>query len=138
MFFWKINHERELDWIGDPDDFSTFIVIVAVKATEFGFSTYLCTNGKQRKVVLNKYNVIGRSTLRPISQFDVRTELGITCLKEGMLIMNRNALRTFIETNSHRSFTHANLEQILTAAEVSSLDEEPEGLSAAELDYTSS
>ena len=126
LTFYKINHECELDWIDDPDDLSTFIVIVHVRATEFGFSTYIYTNRKQWKAVLNKFNGIGHFTLNVTSQFDVKLESGITCLKEGMVILGKNALRTFLEANSHRCFAHANLERILTHADALNLNEQQE------------
>ena len=129
--FWKINHERELSWNDDDaNDFSTFIMIVAVRATEFGCSTHSHSNRKEWKVMLNKFGVIGHSTLNAISQFDVKTKTGVTCLKEGMPIIGTNALRTFIETNSHGSFTYMNLERILTAVDIANLKEQREETSS--------
>ena len=141
LTLWKINHEHELDWIDDDNDLSTFIVIVAVRESEFGCSTYIYTNRKQRKVILSKFNMIGHSTLHPVSQFDVRTESGTTFLKDDMKILGKNTLRTFLEANSHRSFTHASLERILTHADMSNLNEQPEPHNPEEphnLDYLSS
>ena len=136
MSFWKINHEQELDWIDDPDDLSTFIVVVTVKASEFGLSTYLCVNRSQRKVILGKLRVVGHFTLHAISQFNVRTESGVSYLQEEMPVTGRNALRTFIENNSHRSFTYAQLRLISAAVDVACLNKQEGEL--PDLDYLSS
>ena len=129
LTFWKLNHEQTLQWVDDSDeDLSTFIVIVSEKATDFGLSAHLHSNRNTRKTILNKCVLVGHHTLHPISQFDARLESGVTSLREGMPIIGKNALRAFLEANSHRSFTHALLERVLTHADVSSLDEQPEEL----------
>ena len=139
LTFWKLNHEQTLQWEVDGDeDLSTFIIIVSEKATDFGLSTYLYSNRKARKAILNKCVLVGRHTLHPISQFDARLESGVTSLKEGMPIIGKNALRAFLEANSHRSFTHALLERVLTHADLSSLEGQPEELPPVDLDYLSS
>ena len=124
MTFWKINHEQTLQWVDDGDDISTFIIVVAEKATDWGLSAHLCSNRSARKAILNKCVLVGHHTLHPISQFDTRLESGVSSLKEGMTVTGRNALRAFLEVNSHRSFTHALLERVMTHADMSSLDED--------------
>ena len=136
MSFWKINHEQELDWIDDPDDLSTFIVVVAVKASEFGFSAYSCVNRSQRKATLGKLRVVGHFTLHAITQFDARTESGVSYLQEEMPVIGRNALRSFVANNSHRSFTYAQLRLISAAADIACLNEQEEELPS--VDYLSS
>ena len=101
MPYFKINHEHKLDWNDDDNDFTTFIIVAVELETVLGFSTYVHSNMKQRNAILSKCNVIGHSTLNPTSQFDVKIETGVTCLKEGMKILGKKALRTFLDINSH-------------------------------------
>ena len=55
MFFWKINHEDELWWSDDDNDLLTFIVVVTVVNNEFGYSTYIYSNRKQRQQTLKNF-----------------------------------------------------------------------------------
>ena len=89
MPYFKINHERELDWEDDDDDLTTFIIVAVEREMEFGFSAYIYSNGKQRSVIPNECTAIGYSTLNTVSQFDVKIETGVTCLKEGMKILGK-------------------------------------------------
>lgn len=118
LTFWKLNHEQTLQWTDDSDDLSTFIVVVAEKATEFGLSTYLCSNRDARKAILNRCVLLGHHTLHPISQFDTRLESGVSGLQEGMRVVGLNALRTFLDVHCHRSFTHSSLKRVLACTEV--------------------
>ena len=124
MPYFKINHERELDWNDDDNNLTTFIIVAVERETEFGFSTYVCSNRKQQSAILKKYNVIGHSTVNTVSQFDVKIATGVTCLKEGMKIEGTNALRTFLEINSHRPLACMNLVQMLSAVDVANLNQE--------------
>ena len=91
---------------------------------EFGFSACVCSNRKQKSAMLNKCNVIGHSTLNPTSQFDAKIETGITHLTEEMKIQGTNALRMFLDFNSHRPLACVNLAQTLLAMDVANLQEE--------------
>ena len=122
MPYFKINHERELDWVDDDNDLFAFIVVAVVRETEFGFSTYVHSNTKRSSAISKKYEVVGHATINNISQFDVKIETGITCLMEGMKIVGTGALRTFLNINSHRPLMCLNLAQMLSAAEVANLD----------------
>lgn len=121
MPFWKINHEHGLEWVEGDNDFFTFIVIVFERETKFGFSTYAYSNSKKATTVTKKFNVIGHFTIHPASQLDVKIETDITCLRKGMKIVNRNALRAFLDANSHRPLTCMNLAEILSDAEAVNL-----------------
>ena len=127
--FWKINHVSELEWC-DDNDASAFIVIVAVREHEFGTSTYLLSNRKQKKVTLNKFNVLGHFSSKIMSQFDVKTESGVIFLKEGMEITGRGASRTFLYSHSHEPFACAELERVLAAAGVANPQEQEEETSS--------
>lgn len=124
MPYYKINHERELDWNDDNNDLSTFIVVAAERETEFGCSTYVYSNRKHQSAIQFKFNVIGHHSVRAISQFDMKIESGVTYLKEGMKIIGAKALRMFLEANSHRPLACMNLVQILEAVDVTNLQEE--------------
>lgn len=126
LTFWKLNHVQTLDWNDNGNDIAVWIVIVATKATEFRFSTFICTNSKQRKVVLSKCITAERLTLHTSSQFDVRLESGQTCLREGMSVIGKNALRTFLEAQEHCSFSYASLDQVLTHTDTVNLNEQSE------------
>ena len=120
----KINHEHELDWVedeNDENDLFTFIVLAIARVTEFGCSSYVYSNRKGRSATLNKCNVIGHSTLKPISQFDIKIETGVTCLTEGIKTTGSHALRGFLCANSHPPLACMNLAQILSAADIASL-----------------
>jgi hypothetical protein len=103
--FWRINHVSELEWKNNPLDLCTFIVVLAVKEHEFGTSTYVLS-----KAMLNKFTVIGHFSVKLIPQFDVKTESGCVCLKEGAPIIGRNALQVFLDSYSHKPFVCAELE----------------------------
>ena len=41
MPYFKINHEHELDWDGDDNDLSTFIIVAVKLEPAFRFSTHV-------------------------------------------------------------------------------------------------
>ena len=109
LTFFKINSEQQLEWNNDPQDLCIFIVIIAIVEHEFGVSTYLLCNRKQQRIVSSKFNVLGLSTVKVASQFDIKTETGVESLKEGMPVIGLNALRAFLEAKRKRPFVHADL-----------------------------
>ena len=125
LTFFKINSEQPLEW-NDDEDHSTFIVVVTVVEHEFGVSTYLLCNAKNQRVVTSKFDVLGLSTIKVISQFDVRTETGVDSLNEEMVgVTGLNALQAFLEANRKRPFQYADLKRVSDAA-VLSLGEQRE------------
>ena len=82
LAFFKINSEQQLEWNNDPQDLCTFIVIISVVEHEFGVSTCLPCNRKQHRIVSSKFNVLGLSTVKVASQFDIKTETGVNSLKK--------------------------------------------------------
>ena len=117
LTYFKINSEQALEWDEDLNDLTVFIVIIATVEHEFGFSTYIVSNRRQ-KGVASRFSVLRYSTIKVISQFDIKTETGITCLKEGMpVVVGLNALKAFIEAKRDRPFTYAGLKQVLEAIE---------------------
>lgn len=115
LTFFKINSEQHLEWKEDLDD-GAFIVVVATVEHEFGISTYLLCNRKQQSVVSSKLNVVGLTSIRVVSQFDIRTETGVDSLKEGMDVIGLGALRAFLEAKRKRPFMYADLKRVLEAA----------------------
>ena len=116
LTFFKINSEQQLEWNNDPQDLCTFVVIITAVEHEFGVSTYLLFNRKQQKIVSSKFNVVGLSTIKVTSQFDIKTETGVDRLKEGMPIIGLNALQAFLEAKRKRPFVCADLKRISEAA----------------------
>mmetsp|Transcript_26237 Transcript_26237/g.40242 ORF Transcript_26237/g.40242 Transcript_26237/m.40242 type:complete len:136 (+) Transcript_26237:2164-2571(+) len=123
LTFFKINSEQQLEWNNDPQDPDVFIVIIATVDHEFSISTYLLCNKKQQSVVTSKYGVSGLSTIKVISQFDIKTETGVTSLDRGMAIIGLNALRVFLNVNRKRPFLYADLQRVLEAADVHGQEE---------------
>ena len=108
LTYFKINSEQHLEWEDDHQDLCTFIVVIARVEHEFGVSTYLLCNRKQ-SIVSSKFNVLGLSTIKVVSQFDIKTETGAVSLKEGMPVIGLNSLRAFLEAKHKRPFTCAAL-----------------------------
>jgi len=124
LTFFKINSEQGLQWKEESHtDPITFVIIVKVIQTQFGLSTYLCSNRSTGKAVLEQCDILGHHTISRLSQFDTRLETAISCLDEKMPVVGANALRIFVSANSHRSFTCAALEKISMATDVAGLDE---------------
>ena len=91
------------------------MIIVSVQH-EFGLSAHIVANRKHQKAVTSKFNVLGCSTAKVVSQFDVTLETSISSLKEGMRAVGLNALRAFIEAKRARPFLCADLKQVLVGA----------------------
>ena len=126
LTFFKINSEQELEWDDNPNDLSIFIVIIASVQHEFGLSTYIVANRKHQKAVTSKFNVLGCSTIKVVSQFDVNLETSISSLKEGMPVVGLNALKAFIEAKRARPFLYADLKRLMEAADTLSPGEQRE------------
>ena len=118
LTFFKINSEQDLEWDDNPNDLSIFIVIIASVQHEFGLSTHIVANRKHQKDVTSKFNVLGCSTIKVVSQFDINLETSISSLKEGMHVVGLNALRVFIEAKRARPFLYADLKRVMEAAEI--------------------
>ena len=126
----KVNSEQALEWNEDLNDLTFFIVIIATVEHEFGLSTYIVANRKHQKDVTSRFSVLSCSTIKVVSQFDIKTETGITCLKEGMPVVGLNALREFIEAKRATPFRYADLKRVMEGAEIARItntqEEEPE------------
>ena len=129
--FFKINSEQDLEWDDNPNDLSVFVVIIASVQHEFGLSTYIVANKKHQKAVTSKFNVLGCSTIKVVSQFDINLETSISSLKEGMLVVGLNALKAFIEAKRARPFLYADLKRVMEGAEIARITstQEEEGTS---------
>ena len=114
--FFKINSEHRLEWDENPQDFLTFIVIVAVKEHEFGVSTYILCNRKQQSIVASKFEVLGLSTINVVSQFNIKIETGVKSLNGEMKVVGLNALRVFLELKRKYPFIYADLKRVSEAA----------------------
>lgn len=125
MPHFRVNSENPLEF--SDDDLSTFIIVVTERKTKFGFSTFIFSNRKERRVILSRYSVIGYSTLHPISQFDVLIETGINSLDESMQLIGKEALRIFLTVNN-RPLSNSDLARILAAADAKSTEEEEDYL----------
>ena len=121
LTYFKINSEQALEWDEDSNDLSIFIVIVAAVHHEFGVSTFVLSNRKQQSAISSKFKVLGLSTVSVVSQFDVKIETGVECLREGMRVIGLNGLRAFIEAKRSRPFMYADLKRVMTAAEITVL-----------------
>ena len=133
LTFFKINSEQDSEWDDNPNDLSIFIVIIASVQHEFGLSTYIVANRKHQKVVTSKFNVLGCSTMKVVSQFDVNLETSISYLKEGMPVVVLNALKAFIEAKRARPFLCADLKRVMEGAEIARITsaQEEEGTSGS-------
>ena len=98
--------------------------IIAVVEHEFFVSTYLLCNRKQQRILSSKFQVLGLSTIKVISQFDMKTETGVASLKEVMAVIGLNALRAFLDAKRKRPFVYADLNRISEAADEVTLQEE--------------
>lgn len=116
LTFWKINSETIPEWNDEPNDL-TFAVVLTEMETVHGVSTCFLSNRKDRRAVLSKHDVVGHSTLKIMSQFDVKTETGVSSLKEGMEVVNSNALRAFIDAKRARPFASAGWERVLQVSD---------------------
>ena len=132
LTFFKINSEQDLEWDDNPNDLSIFVVIIASVQHEFGLSTHTVANRKHQKAVTSKFNVLGCSTIKVVSQFDVNLETSISSLKEGMQVVGLNALKAFIEAKRARPFLYADLKRVMEGAEIAA------GINTQEEDETSS
>ena len=123
LTYFKVNSEQALEWNEDLNDLTFFIVIIATVEHEFGLSTHIVANRKHQKDVTSRFSVLGCSTIKVVSQFDIKTETGITCLKEGMPVV-------FIEAKRATPFRHADLKWVMEGAEIARItnaqEEEPE------------
>ena len=131
LTYFKINSEQALEWDEDLNDLTIFIVIITTVEHEFGLSTCAVSNRRQ-KAVTSRFCVLGCSTTKVVSQFDIKTKTGVTCLKEGMPVVGLNALKAFIEAKRARPFLYANLKQVMEGAEIARItnaQEEEEGTS---------
>ena len=130
LSFFKINSEQELEWDDNPNALSIFIVIITTKEHKFGLSTYVISNRRQ-KAVTSRFCILGCSTAKVVSQFNTKTETGITCLKEGMPVVELNALKAFIEAKRARPFLYADLKRVMEGAEIARITntQEEEGTS---------
>ena len=121
LTYFKVNSERALEWNEDLNDLTFFIVIIATVMHEFGLSTHIVANRKHhdQKDVTSRFSVLGCSTIKIVSQFYIKTETGITCPKEGMLVVGLNALREFIEAKRATPFQcGADLKRVMEGAEI--------------------
>ena len=109
LTFFKINSEQDLEWDDNPNELSIFIVIIASVQCKFDLSTHIVANRKHQKAVTSEFNVLGCSTTKVVSQFDVDLETLISSLKEGMHVVGLNALKAFIEAKRARPFLCADL-----------------------------
>lgn len=76
----------------DPQDLTTFIVIVAVIQHRFGVSTYIQSDRKHQKAIAAKLDVVGLFSVNVSSGFDVKTETGVSGPAEGMDVVDLSAL----------------------------------------------
>ena len=118
LTFFKINSEQELEWDDNPNDLSIFVVVIASVQHEFDLSTHIVANRKHQKAVTSKFNVLGCSTIKVVSQFDTNLETSISSLKEGMHVVGLNALKAFIEAKCARPFLCADLKRVMEGAEI--------------------
>ena len=110
--FFKINHERVLEWEDFPDVL-TFIVVVNVMASsDRGFSTYILTNERSNSAITRKYTTTGHSTIRVVSQFDVALETGMTQFSADMPVVGIDALELFL-SKGKMPFFHSGLREVL-------------------------
>ena len=131
LTFFKINSEQALEWNDDPNDLSIFIVIITSVQHEFGLSTYVVANRKHQKAVTSKFYVLGCSTIKVVSQFDITLETSISSLKEGMNVVGLNALKAFIEAKCARPFLYTDLKREMEGAEFAgSIDTEEDETSS--------
>ena len=68
----KTCSEQALEWDEDLNDLTVFIVIIATVKHEFGLGTHVVSNRRQ-KAVTSRFCVLGHSTVKVISQFDMKT-----------------------------------------------------------------
>ena len=116
LTFFKINSEQQLEWDHDPQDLTTFVVIIKVIPCQSGsYGTYVLSNQKHQKEITKRYFTVGRSTIKLLSQFDVALETSISCLSGKMIVIGQEALKAFLEA-SGQPFTHAGLKQVLETA----------------------
>ena len=86
-------------------------MVVHVTQHEFGISTHVLSNKKQ-KTVTSKFDVLGLSTTKAVSQFDIKTETGIDSSKGEMPVVGSNALWVFLDAKRKRPFECADLKRI--------------------------
>ena len=65
----------------------------------------------------SKFDGGGLSTTNAISQFDIKTETGVTNLEAGMKVIGLTALWAFLETKRRRPLLYADLKRALESAE---------------------
>lgn len=130
LTFYKINSEQMLEWDENPNDFSMFTVIIASVQHEFGVSTHIVSNRKNQKAVMSKFNALGHSTTKVVSQFDVMTETGVTCLNEGVLVIGLNALKAFIDAKRNKPFALADVRRVMEAVTVAQAETSGMGYAA--------
>jgi hypothetical protein len=137
LSYFKINSEQSLEWVDDPEDLQTFIVIIAVTEREFGNSTYLLSNTNKVKTVASKFKILGISNVRIISQFDIKTEAGFASLERGMSVIGLNALRLFLDAKRRQPFMYADLKRFSDTAEVTRMAKIEDEEETESLDYPS-
>ena len=105
-------------------------MIIASVQHEFGISTHIVADRKHQKAVASKFNVLGCTTAKVVSQFDANLETSVSSLKEGTPAVGLNALKAFIEAKCARPFLCADLKRVMEGAEIARItntqEEEPE------------
>ena len=119
----KINSELDLEWNEDPDD-DIFIAILATMRHEFGLSACVVANRNHQKDVTNEFRTVGCSTIKHVTQFDVKLETSISSLREGMRVVGLGALGAYLDNKRMARFQHADLRELLDSAIVAVAPEE--------------
>ena len=112
LTYYKVNSELALDWVED-NDLSIFIIVIATIQHEFETSTYVVCNKKHQKDVAKKFNVVGYSTIKIVSQFDVKIETSVSSLHQSMRCVGLEGLRAYLDAKRAIPFHLAGLKMIL-------------------------
>lgn len=59
LTYFRIDSEEQLEWIDDPQDLLIFIVVIATVQHEFGISTYLLSNGMNKRGTMASKQIQG-------------------------------------------------------------------------------
>ena len=113
LTYFKI--KLDLSWDESPKG-RIFVVIIATTEHEFGSSTHVCANTKYQKDVTSMCHTSGCSTIKVLSQFDVKLETSICSLDQGMTVVGLNALNVYIDEKRATPFQHADLKKVMDGA----------------------
>ena len=125
LSYFKINSEGDLKWDDDPEG-GVFVIIIATTQHEFGISNYVCTNTKHQRDVTSRYRTDGCSTVKVLSQFDVKVETSVSSLQEGMRIVGLGALSKYLDIKRTTPFQNADLRRVLEDAITNASAREPD------------